>query len=887
MAWYHRLTNLVRPGRHSRDLDREMGFHLAERVDALVAGGMTEAEARREARRRFGNRGIMKEHTREADILAWLDVLLADLRQAMRALGANRGFAVVAVLSLGLGIGANTAIFSLINAVMLKSLPVTHPETLLKVTMGTDGGEVFTNPLWEQIRDHGDLFSGAFAYGQDRFNLATGGEARRVDGDWVSGDFFATLGVGTILGRPITSADDTRGCPGVAVLGYGLWQTEFGGAPSAIGRGLSIEGHLFTVVGVVNRSFFGVDVGRAAQVYVPLCGEAIVDGPGNNAADNRSWWWLNVMARPAAGATVAQTGARLAALAPGIFQATLPPNWSAENKANYLQRTLAVVPAATGFSDLRLQYAGALRVLMVVVALVLLIACANVANLLLARATVRQHEAAIRLALGAGRGRLIRQMLTEAMLLSLLGAALGVLFANWGARVLMSFLSVGGAGAWLDLAIDRRVLAFTTLAALISGVIFGLAPAWRSAQADPQAALKARGRSVVGRSRRGVGWALVAGQVALSFVLLTSAGLLLGSFHNLMSNHTGYRHDGLLLVRTELTDKNATLPTAIMERVRALPGVRTASLSSMTPVGNRGSNNIITADGYHPANTFDALAWFNGISDGYFTTMGTTLIAGRDIGPGDNAGSPKVALITQTIAHRVFGPANPIGKHFRTPEGDHESAPYEVIGVVEDSKFGSVRDTAGLVVYVPMTQADFPRTSFTMELHSVGEPMTLVSSVKAIMAQLSPTASLQFTTMDDQVARSLSRDRLLATLATFFGALALLLALIGLYGTMSYNVARRRNEIGIRIALGAARERVIQMVLGEVGGVVLAGLAIGVLLALAATRLIATFLFGLTATDPVTWIGSAGVLLGVALLAGAAPAWRAARMTPMTALREE
>ena len=702
----------------------------------------------------------------------------------------------------------------------------------------------------------------------------------------MSGDYFATLGVRAILGRTIARADDVRGCPAIAVLGYGLWQSDFGGADNAIGRTLTVNSHSFQVVGVVDRAFFGVDVGRQSQLYVPICSEAVIDGP-QNALDDRSSWWLSIMARPIAGATAAQTGARLAAVAPGVFQATLPAHWPAASKAGYLKHTLEVAPAANGFSDLRLQYASALRVLMVVVALVLLIACANVANLLLARATVRQHEAAIRLALGAGRGRLIRLMLTEAMLLSLLGAALGVLFASWGARVLTSFLSVRGTTAWLDLAIDGRVLAFTTLAALISGVFFGLAPAWRSAQADPQAALKAQGRSVVGRSRRRVAWTLVAGQVALSFVLLTSAGLLLGSFRNLMSNHAGFRRDGVLLAQTALTDTGAALPRTILERVRALPGVRSASFSSMTPLSHNGMNTFILADGYRPANKRDALSWVNGISQDYFATMGTALIGGRDVGPGDNAGSPQVALITRSVARRVFGSANPIGREFRTPEGDHESDPIEVIGVVEDTKFGSIRDTAGMVIYVPMAQASVSPRYFTLELRSDVAPTALVAGVKSVMAELSPTASLQFTTLSDQVARSLSRDRLLATLATFFGGLALLLALIGLYGTMAYNVARRKNEIGIRIALGAARQRVIRMVLGEVGGVVLAGLAIGVALALAATRLVASFLFGLSASDPVTWIVSAGVLLGVALLAGAAPAWRAARMNPMTALREE
>jgi putative ABC transport system permease protein len=880
MSWYRRFTNLLRSNRHSRDLDREIGFHLAERADDLVAAGMPEDAARHEARRRFGNRGALKEHTRDVDTFAWLDALFADIRQAARALRANPGFAFVAVLSLGLGIGANTAIFSLINTVMLKSLPVRHPETLLKVTMGKDGGENFTNPIWEELRDHPELYAGAFAYNQDRFDLAQGGEVRSIDAEWVSGDYFATLGVPAILGRAITREDDVRGCPAIAVLSYGLWQNEFGGVQSAIGKTLMVNSHPFTVVGVVDRAFFGMEIGRQTQIYAPICA-APTNGGMPTALTERGFWWLKIVVRPAAGATVLQTTARLAALAPAVFRETVPTNAPPEVVTHYLKRTLAVEPAGNGFSDLRMEYAGALRVLMVVVVLVLLIACANVANLLLARATVRRHEAAIRLALGAGRGRLIRLMLTEAIMLSLLGAALGVLFASWGTRVLMGFLSVRGDAAWLDLAIDRRVLAFTMVAAVTSGVLFGLAPAWRSANADPQGALKAQGRSVVGRGRRGVGWALVAGQVALSFVLLTSAGLLLNSLRNLTTTHAGFTRSGVLLVNTELSDTGAGLTDVILERLRALPGVRSVAFSTMTPLGNSGEMTMLSLDGVPLTAKTGIQSGINRVSVNYFTTMGTRILRGRDVSPADNATSPPVELISEGVARKLFGSADPIGRRLQG------LMPTEVIGVVEDSRFSSLRDSTGGMAYRPAAQAGHPLNDFTLELRSDIPPATLITGVKSAIANISPTASLQFTTLSDQVARSLSRDRLLATLATFFGGLALLLALIGLYGTMSYNIARRRNEIGIRIALGAARETVIGMVIGEVGVVVVAGLGIGVVLALAAMRLVASFLFGLTASDPVTWIGSAGLLLGVAMLAGAAPAWRAARMNPMTALREE
>ncbi len=886
MSWLQRLANAIRPARLSHDLDTEIDTHLRERTDDLMAEGMPRGDAEAEARRRFGNRGGMKERTRDVDIVAWLGALLSDVRHAARALRANPGFTVVAVLSLALGIGANTAIFSLIDAVMLKSLPVRHPEQLLRVTMGKDGGDWFTNPIWEQVRAHPEVYASALAYDPAQFNLARSGEARQVDGEWVSGDYFDALGVPAILGRTIARSDDVRGCPAIVVLGYGLWQTEFGGAQDVIGKNLMISSQPFTVVGVVGGAFFGLDVGTRSQLYAPICSAPGIGGPPD-ALDQRGFWWLHIMARVAAGATVAQTGARFAAIAPAVFQATVPTQGPATYLASYLKRPLEVMPAANGFSDLRPQYAGALGVLMAVVALVLLIACANVANLLLARATVRQHEAAVRLALGAGRGRLIRLMLTEAILLSLLGAALGVIFAGWGTRVLMDLLAAGDTATWLDLAIDRRVLAFATVVALLSGVLFGLAPAWRSAQSDPQEALKSQGRSVVGPSRRGAGWALVGAQVALSFVLLTGAGLLLNSFRNLTSSHAGFQRSGVLLVDTELSDTNATLPGTILERLRALPGVRAAAFSTMTPLGNSGEITDLVADGSDAAGRAPTHSGVNHISPGYFTTMGTRLLRGRDVGPGDIAGSPAVAIITTSMAHRLFGSADPIGKRFRQAGADQEGAPIEVIGVVEDTRFGSLRDSTSMMIYVPAAQVRHALGDFTLELRSDVAPASLIAGTKRVMAELSPTATLTFTTLSDQVARSLSRDRLLATLAAFFGGLALLLALIGLYGTTSYNVARRRNEIGIRIALGAARERVIRMVIGEVSIVVVAGLGLGAVLALAATRLVASFLFGLSASDPATWIGSAGVLLGVALLAGAVPAWRAARMNPMAALREE
>lgn len=892
MAWHRRLLNLLRSRRLSHDLDRELAFHIAERADALVAEGMSEADAMREARRRFGNYGLQKERTRDADVLVWLQSLAADVRYATRSLRASSGFTLVAILSLALGIGANTAIFSLIDAVMLKYLPVSHPEQLVQVMLSDKNG-IFTNPLWEQLRDRQDVFAGVFAVGNTRFNLSTGGEARHVAGDWVSGEFFSTLGLRPALGRTIARSDDRRGCPAIAVLSYGFWQSNYGGDPDVIGTTISLDSHPFQIVGVAAPGFFGVDVGQSVQLYAPLCAEAVVRGAGS-ALDRRSTWFLRVIARPKPGLTVSQVSARLTTLAPGIYEATVPPNWRPKDQQQYLQGTLGVRPVATGFSDVRHQYRGALLALMAVVGIVLLIACANVANLLLARATVRQREVAIRLALGAGRARLIRQLLTESLLLSLCGAALGLLFAKWGSRVLVGFLDTAGNRVSLDLSVDARVLGFTIAVATATGLLFGLAPAWRSTRVSPQSAMKSGGRGVAeGHSRFTLGKALVVAQVALSLVLLMGAGLMVGTFQSLATLDPGFQRDAVLIASTDLHNLNYSAERQrqfyhdMTQRLRTLPGVRAASASAVTPLSGSLWNDIIVVDGFSPKSAMDAAADFNGVSDGYFATLGTPVLAGRDFNDDDQPGSAQVAIVNTAFARKFFGGANPLGKRFRLQRATGNTPPLEIVGLVGDAKYESLREAAPPTVYVPISQQDEPGTFMSFELRAATAPAALIPGVTSAFSEVNPHLSIEFVTLSDQVARSLTRERLLATLSSFFGALALALSMIGLYGIMSYTVARRRNEIGIRIALGAARTRVLRLVLGDVGVIVATGLAFGIVAALAVTRLASSFLFGVTASDPVTLLASTVILAAVALAAGALPAWRAARMDPMVALREE
>jgi putative ABC transport system permease protein len=815
-----------------------------------------------------------------------------DLRYAIRALRSSPGFSAVAILSLALGIGANTAIFSLIDAVMLRSLPVSHPQELLRVTMAAMGGS-FTNPQWEQLRDRQDVLSGVFAYGGTRFNLSRGGESRMTTGNWVSGDYFSTLGVGSLLGRTLTRADDRRGCPGVAVLNYDFWRREYAGNPDVLDKTISLDGHPFQIVGVVQPGFSGVDVGRPLDVIVPLCSEAITRGQ-NSALDRPSIWWLNVIGRPKSGMSPLQVAARLKTLAPDVMKVTLPPRWRAEDQQSYLRRTFDTQPAANGLSFLRRQYRPALIALMVMVGVVLLIACANVANLLLARATVRRREVAIRLALGCGRGRLIRQLLTESLLLSLAGAALGILFAKWGGQLLVGFLSSSGNQVFLDLAIDARVLAFTVAVALATGVLFGLAPAWRSTQVQPHVAMKANARGIAeGHTRFSLVKALVLAQVALSLVLVVGAGLMLGTLRTLATLDPGFQRDHVLLVTADLRPGKyppARLPSVyreMLDRLRVIPSVRSASSSNLTPIGNSSWNDEIIVDGYTAKSRDDATVYFNQVSPGYFETLGTPLVTGRDFNEHDSPGSAKVAMINETMARKFFASVNPLGRHLRVQNGKTIGPPLEIVGVVKDAKYRSLREEILPTAYLPMSQDSEPDVFVNFELQASGPAAALIPGVKEAIGQVNRDVTLGFVTLATQVGESLNRERLLATLSGFFGGLALLLAAIGLYGVMSYNVSRRRSEIGIRMALGAGQSTVLRMVLGEVALLAGAGLIVGLGAALAATRLMSTFLYGLKATDPATLLLAAAVLAAVAALAGYLPARRASRLDPMVALREE
>jgi len=534
--------------------------------------------------------------------------------------------------------------------------------------------------------------------------------------------------------------------------------------------------------------------------------------------------------------------------------------------------------------------------LMAIVGVVLLIACANVANLLLARGATRQREIAIRMALGSGRGRLVRQLLTESLVLSLSGAALGFFFGQWGTRILVNLLSSGRAQMFLDLSFDFRVLVFTAGVAIVTGLLFGLAPAWRGTRVEPQAAMKANARGVISSngpgSKFGLGKSLVVTQVALSLLLVVGAGLMLTTFFRLETLNPGFERAHVLLVNVDL--RNTTYPKEsrgaalreMLDRLRALPGVLSASESNKTPISDSWWNEYVEVEGYAAKARTDTLVWFNEVSEGYFATFETALLAGRDFNAHDTPQSPKVAIVNQTMANKFFAGRNPIGQRYRTDQGKEMGPWTEIVGVVKDAKYASLREDILPTAFIAAGQ-DMTPMWYTFELRAAGDPAALVSAAKSVIVDVNRDVVLQFKTLALQVDESLARERLLATLSGFFGGLALLLAMIGLYGVMSYNVARRRNEMGIRMALGAERSRVLRMVLGEVAILIALGVAIGLGAAFGTTRFVATFLYGMKPNDPWTMIAAAAALAAVALIAGFLPARRASRLDPMAALREE
>ena len=894
-----RLRSLVRRRGIEAELSDELRFHLEQQMEAKKAEGLSPEEARYAAQRELGGLEQIKEECRDMRRVNHIENLMQDLRYALRMLRKSPGFTAVAVLTLAFGIGANTAMFSLIDAVMLRLLPVSKPEELLQVKrFNPRWGEAspsFTNPIWEQIRDQQDVFSRAFAWGSDNLDLGQGGAVHMATTVWVSGGFFDALGVAPAAGRLIGVSDDQRGCPAVAVLSYGFWQDHFGGVQSVIGGTLSLDGHPFQVIGVAPAGFFGMDVGDKFDVAAPICATVVVDGEKSRLGQ-RSWWWLSVAGRIKPGVSSSQLSARLKVLSQGILTASVPRDWSPQGQKNFIQQTLTADSAATGMSRLRRQFEQPLRVLMGVVGLVLLIACANIASLMLARTAFRHKEIAVRQALGASRGRLIRQLLTECILLSSGGALFGILFARWGTALLVRYISTSRNAIFLDLSFDGRVLGFTVAIAALTAVLFGLLPALRSTRVSLMSAMKGGSHALELEQParlRGRRW-IVASQIALSLVLLVAAGLLLRSFAKLATLDIGFDRTNVILVAANL--KTAKIPPErqgatyeqIEDRLRGLPAVLSVGRSVMTPLSGGAWNNSIRTEWSKAVTGDDVLAWFNYVSPGFLGTLRMDFMAGRNFNTGDTATAPAIAIVNQTLARRFFPGLNPIGKTFRIDDhAGNPGPPIEVVGIVRDAKYASLRDEIHATAFFPETQAPGHTENETFEVRTAMAPSALSGPVQAAIAGVNKGIPLEIHTLTELANDSIIQERLLALLSGFFGALALLLAMIGLYGTLSYLVTQRRTEFGIRMALGAQGGSILRLVMRDVIAILVGGLVAGICLSLATTRWLQQMLFGLGARDALTMGGAAALLSVVALVAGFLPARRATKVDPMVALRCE
>jgi putative ABC transport system permease protein len=904
-----RLSPLKLAPTREAEIADELSQHLEDRYQELLARGQSEDTAFRTALDELKEEELLarslkrveKNFYREPiapgkDTGNFFSGILQDIRFAFRILRKTPLITSVALLSLALGIGANTAIFSLIDAVMLRMLPVQNPEQLVQIGFKSPVSQnpnlTVTNPIWEQVRDHQDILSGVFAWSPRTFDLADGGEENDINGIYASGDYFTVLGIRPAAGRLLTTSDDVRGCSGVAVLGYGFWQSRYAGAQSAFGSSIRLNGHYFPIVGVSQRGFSGTDVGTPFDVAIPICAAAIL----GRSLDVRDAWWLSMIGRLKPGASIAQAQARMKVLSAPLFGAVVPQDWSAKLQDIFRKDTFLLNPASTGvFDGIREQYGQPLEILMLVVGLVLLIACANIACLLLARSAARQKEIALRLSLGASRARLIRQVLTESIVLSAAGAILGVFFARWGSALLVRFVSTDQGQVFLNLKMDGRVLAFTIAIAVLCGVLFGILPALRSTRVEAISAMKeGSAQTSGGRAHSASARWIVAAQVALSLILLIGAGLFIRTFTNLMTLNAGFDPNNVLLTETNVHSAGLPEPALaplygqMLAKLQALPGVLSASQCLLYPLSSGDEWNFeVSVPGYQPPNGVEPLVYLNWVTPGYFSTMRTPLLEGRVFAAGDSANATPVVVINQLLANTYFRGQDPIGKHIQLGGPEIGDKPLEIIGVVQNAKRDSLNQDFLSTAYVPLAQIHNLREETTFEIRTATTPGALIPAVRDAMASVNKSASLEFSTLKQQADDSVLQEHLMAVLSGFFGGLALLLTAIGLYGVIAYIVTQRTHEIGIRMALGAQQTSILRLVMRDAAIVLAAGIAAGVLGSIWITRLVRQLLFGLTPNDPSTLALAILVLVAVALIATYIPARRSMHVDPMVALRYE
>ncbi len=850
------------------------------------------------------------------DIKGAMDTAARDFKYALRTLRRSPGFVAVAALTLALGIGANTAIFSLLDQILLRLLPVKNPQLLVLLTMrgrhyGNNwGGNAISHPMFRDFQGHNEVFSGMFCRFPHSVSLTVGGQAERAEAELVSGTYFSVLGVGTALGRTFTPEDDRvpNGYP-LVMLSYSFWKQRFGGDPEILGKALTVNGHNMTVIGVAQAGFDGVELGYSPKLFIPvMMQQQIIVGNPTMLTDRRTRW-VNAFGRLKPGVTQEKAKAALQPFMHSMLEMEVREaafnHASTYARGEFLKCWIDVLPGSQGRSYFRRELSTPLWVLMATTGVVLLIACANLANLLLARATGRQKEIAVRLAIGASRGRIVSQLLIETLSLSVLGGIAGLALAFWADKALMAlYLPDDSSNLTISTAPDFRILLFTLGVTILTGVIFGLVPALQATKPDVGRTLKDQAGAVVGGGHGRLRKALVVAQVALSLLLLIGAGLFLRSLKNLSNLGPGFPAERLVGFDVDPSRGGYTVERSkifyqqLTDNLAAIPGVESTAIASMRIMENNEWDSGMTVEGYSPTQADDhAQAFMNQISPGYFATLGVPIVAGRDFrvtdnrevknGPQDDDWTPTAVMINEKFARRFFAGRNPIGLHVGFGTDPGTKTDMEIIGVVKDIKYTNLRDEIPVQAFIPYLGSHFIG-GMTVYLRTKVDPNQLMSVVRGKVREMDANLPVYAVrTMETQISNSLSTERMIASLSTVFGFLATLLAIVGLYGVMSYTVAQRTREIGIRMALGAAQGSVIWMVMREVLRLIAIGIAAGVPAALALTRVVQSQLFGLKAHDPWTLALATGALALVACAAGYIPALRASRLDPMKALRYE
>jgi len=884
-----RLFGLFHRRRREREFAEELESHLALHIEDNLRAGMSPEEARRQALIKLGGVSLTQERYREQRGLPMLETLLQDLRFGLRMLRKNPGFSLVAILTLALGIGANTAIFGVVDRLLVRTLPANEPQQLVNLA-GRDGkgGEdtSFSYPVYADYRDQNDVFAGVLAFSETPLNCSEGERPERILGVLVSGNFFDVLGVAPALGRTFLPEEDrTPGTHPVAVVSYGLWQRKFGADPKLVGRTITLNTHRFTVIGIAPAEFRGLRRGLSPDVYVPL--QMIAQAwPGREARhlQHRGFSWLDLMGRLKPGVSRAQAEAAMSALSSRIEKVHPDVTWP----------LIALADGSQGQTGILSDWRAPLRLLLAMVVLVLLIVCVNIANLLLARGRTRSREMAVRLAVGASRARLIRQLLTESLLLSLAGSLLGLLLAVWLGGLLAKYSppTESSAPPLLAAGLDGRVLLFTLSLSLLTSLLFGLAPAWQASRPNVTMALK-EDTSSAGSGRWRLRSALVTGQIALSLVVLTCAGLCVRSLQKLQQIGTGFEAAKVLVMGIDLSLSGYTeehgrqFYANLLERTAALPGVEAASVGRIIPLGGNGMRQSVGIEGYTPPDGKPINFDMNLVGPQYCATLKLPLQAGRDFTAADNAAAPRVVIINQAAARAYWPNQNPVGKYLSlgAPGGDKPEQ-IEIIGIVADSRYRSLMENYRPGMLLPAWQ--HYRSDLSLFLRSASDPTALIETVRRELHTLDSNLPVtQIRSLAEQQRNSLYSQRATALLLASFGGLALLLTALGVYGVMAYTVTRRTREIGIRLALGAPRGNVLALILRQGAWLIVVGLLLGGAGAWAATRGLKSFLYGVSATDPLTFFVAAALLCVVAFSACWIPARRAAKVDSLTALRHE